>query len=56
MPPAGTGQRERKLIDEVQMPSLDGEEMGSRKTWSPQANGRDRLGSPGGHRLMEGTG
>lgn len=32
MPLAGTGQRERKLIDEVHMPCPDGEEVGSRKT------------------------
>lgn len=55
MPLAGTGQRERKLIDKVHMPSPDGEEVGSRKTWSPQANGRDRLGRHGTLRLMVGT-
>lgn len=69
MPLAGTGQRERKLIDKVYMPSPDGEEVGSRKPWSPegngrdrlgrhgdpQANGRDRLGRHGALRLMVGT-
>lgn len=37
-----TGWRERTLSDKVRTPSWDGEEKNDWRTWSSQANGRDR--------------